>query len=189
MSIVLGLVIEGLLIASRLGAFATDSAMAELVNRVSWSFLVCTGLAIGDALTDEKPFWLGMAGLAGAPVAFTGARGLHKGTAELLAAPPPAEAISPLLVGAIRGVEYMVLGFALFWLSRRLRTSLFPYIGAGLLTGLAFGSVLLVLNPAITASATSMAVWVVNELIFPAGCSLVLFASKTLGNKLTKQAV
>ncbi len=104
----------------------------------------------------------------------------------MLEAKAPAENIAPLLAGSIRGLEYMCLGLAMFWLSRRVRASAPAYIGTGLLTGLVFGLVMLALNPAVTSSLTTMFVWGVNELLFPVGCALVLFASAALGDKLKK---
>lgn len=186
LSIALGLVIQGLLIAARFGAFSTDAALAELVNRVSWAVLVCMGLAIGDALTGDKPMWMGLSGLLAAPIAFTVSRALHKGAAEVLGADAPADSIDPLLAGSIRGLEYMCLALALYWLGRRLHPSVFAYIGAGMVIGLVFGSLLLALNPETMSSTSRMLVWGVNEVIFPAGCCLVIYAASALGGKLAK---
>jgi hypothetical protein len=185
MSILLGLVIEGLLVAARLGAFTLEATAAELVNRVSWSVLVCTGLAIGDALADaSRPLLAGLSGLIATPLAFAVARGLHKGTAEMMQIAQPADPISPWLAAGIRGVEYMCLGLAIFWLKKQPRPTALSYVAVGLLIGLVFGGVLMFLNPAVTGSLTSMLVWGVNELIFPVGCTLVLFASTAVGEKV-----
>jgi hypothetical protein len=50
--------------------------------------------------------------------------------------------------------------------------------------GLAFGLVLMFLNPGVTKSVTSLLVWGVNEVVFPVGCTLVLFASTVIGEKV-----
>ena len=187
LSILFGIVIEVLLIAARVGMVQAEAAVAELAGRITWSFVVCMGLAIGDALTEDKPLWLGLSGLAGAPLAFTVARGVHKGAAEFLGANSPVDAITPLLAATIRGIEYMCLGLALFWLSRKLKASIKSYIGTGLAIGLVFGTIILLVNPAITSSMTAFLSWGVNELIFPVGCSVVIFASQALSGKLIKQ--
>ena len=185
MSILLGLVMEGLLVAARLGAFSMDAATAELANRVSWAVLVCTGLAIGDTLAENsRPVLLGLSGLIGAPLAFAVARGVHKGTADIMGIAQPGDPISPLLAGGIRGLEYMTLGLAIFWLKKQPRTGVMSYIAAGAVIGLAFGLVLMFLNPAVTSSVTSLLVWGVNEVVFPVGCTLVLFASTVIGEKV-----
>lgn len=185
LSIALGLVMEAFLVAARLGAFTMDAATAELVNRVSWSVLVCTGLAIGDTLAENsRPLLLGLSGLLGAPLAFAVARGLHKGTADLMNIVQPADPISPLLAGGIRGVEYMILGLAIFWLKKQPRSTVLSYIGVGLVIGLVFGSLIMFLNPGVTKSLSSILVWVVNEVAFPVGCTLVLFASTAIGKKV-----
>ena len=186
MSILLGLVMEGLLVAARLGVFTLDATIAEMTNRVSWSVLVCTGLAIGDTLAEKsRPVLLGLSGLIGTPLAFAVARGLHKGTAEIMGIAQPADPISPLLAAGIRGVEYMCLGLLIFWLKKQPRSTVLGYVGVGLVVGLVFGGVLLMLNPAVTGSLTSMLVWGVNELAFPVGCTLVLFASAAVSEKVT----
>ena len=185
MSILLGFVMEALLVAARLGAFTMDAATAELVNRVSWSVLVCTGLAIGDTLAENsRPLLLGLSGLVGAPLAFAVARGAHKATAELMGIAQPGDPISPLLSAGIRGIEYMCLGLVIFWLKKQPRSTVMGYIASGLAIGLVFGLVLMFFNPAVTNSLSSMLVWSVNELAFPVGCTLVLFASTAVGKKI-----
>jgi len=185
MSILLGLVIEALLVASRLGAFTLEATAAELANRVSWSVIVCAGLAIGDAIAESsRPFLLGLSGLVGAPLAFAVARGAHKATADLMEIAQPADPISPLLSAGIRGVEYMCLGLVIFWLKKQPQPTVMGYMAVGLVVGLIFGSVLLMLNPAATTSVSSMLVWAVNELAFPVGCTLVLYASTAIGEKV-----
>ena len=185
MSIVLGLIIEGLLVAARLGAFTLEATAAELANRVSWAVLVCTGLAIGDAIAEgSRPLLMGLSGAIAAPLAFSVARGVHKGAAELMQIAQPADPISPLLAAGIRGAEYMCLGLLIFWLKKQPRAGALAYVAAGLGVGLVFGLLLMFLNPAVTGSLSSMLVWGVNELIFPVGCTLVLFASTAIGKKV-----
>jgi hypothetical protein len=186
LAILLGLVIESLLVLTRMGAFGSlEATAAEFLNRVSWAFLVCIGLAIGDALTEDRPLWLGLAGLAGAPIAFTVARGMHKGAAEMMNIAQPGDAIAPALAASIRGVEYMLLGLALFWLSRRKKQSIFSYAATALTIGLVFGALVMVLNPGVLGSVTKTLAWGVNELIFPVGCTLVIYATTALGKKVT----
>ena len=185
MSILLGLVIETLLVASRLGVFTLEATAAELANRVTWSVLVCMGLAIGDTLANgSRPLLAGLGGLVGAPLGFAVARGVHKGTADLMQIAQPPDPIAPLMAAGIRGIEYMCLGLAIFWLKKQPRSTALGYMATGLVIGLVFGSVLLFLNPAITRSLSSMLVWGVNELVFPMGCALVLFAATAVEDKV-----
>jgi hypothetical protein len=86
----------------------------------------------------------------------------------------------PLLVAASRGVEYACLGLLLLWLGGKLWSNAAHHLGAGLLVGLAFGGVLLMLAAAAgteALSAASLSAWVVNELLFPAGCALIIFST------------
>ena len=89
-----------------------------------------------------------------------------------------------MLAAGIRGVEYMCLGLLIFWLKKQPRSTVLGYITAGLVVGLVFGTVLLMLNPSATGSVSSMLVWAVNELAFPVGCTVVLFASTAISEKV-----
>jgi hypothetical protein len=128
---------------------------------------------------------MGLAGLISAPAGFYMARGAYNGTSELLglevAALPSA---ATLLIPTVRGLEYMCLGFAIGWVVRQAWGGLLAHLATGLITGLAFGGILLLLSPPQASTILSVVSWGVNELIFPIGCSLVLFVSDALSKKI-----
>lgn len=83
-----------------------------------------------------------------------------------------------MVLTAIKAVEYAWLGAALAWLTKRAATGK-PYALLGLATGVVFAGVIigLVLTQSPTAPAPAALVSrAVNEVLFPVGCSLVLFA-------------
>jgi hypothetical protein len=187
LAIALGFVIQLLLVAIRFDAFGdVEPYVAELANKVSWAFLVCTGLAVGGAFAGDKGVGIaaGLSGLIVAPVAFIVARGLHKGVADLLATSAPAENPFIWVMAGVRGVEYMLLGLAIHWLSGKSWARASAHLGTGLAIGLVFGLVGMLLTPSVTSSVTGVLSWVVNELIFPIGCSLALFTAKAVSDKV-----
>jgi hypothetical protein len=190
LAVALGIAIEGLIVATS-GIFGADLAArpvtADLVQKVSWSLLVCVALAIVRTASRGHEVWMGLAGLLAAPAAFAVARGLHKGMAQALglavasaAVPPPA------LLATIKGVEYALLGLAIGWIAKRSWGGLGAHAAAGAAAGFLFGAPVLLLTALAqpTLGAGALAARSVNELLFPIGCALVLYASDTLGKRL-----
>jgi hypothetical protein len=190
MAIALGIAIEGAILASAAalgGSLAARPATADLVQKVSWSLIVCVALAIARTASRANVVLLGLSGLLAAPVAFAIARGLHKGAAQALglvatAAPGP----SPVVVGILKGFEYALLGVAIAWLARRSWDGAGAHAAAGAVAAVLFGVPILVLTmqAAPDLAAPALAARAVNELLFPVGCALVLYASDTLGKRL-----
>ncbi len=174
-SILLGLLMEALLLLLRLDKLPQLQPAAESLGKVTWSLLVCLGLGIGKVLSENRSFWMGLAGLVGAPVAFTAAQAVQRTVSEFTSS-VTAAAITPALiaVGALRGVEYMCLGAILAVLSQRESRPVF-YLAAGLAVGVVFGGIVLLLTPSAAGSLAGLLGWVVNEILFPMGCAAVLF--------------
>jgi hypothetical protein len=176
-SILLGLVMEALLLLLRLDKLPELQPAAEGLGRVTWSLIVCLGLGLGKVLSEDKAFWMGLAGLVSAPVAFTAAQAVQKTVTEI-ATSVESGPLNPALLGvaALRGVEYLVLGAILAVLSqRKSRPALF--LAAGLVVGVVFGGILLALTPAALGSVAALLGWVVNEVMFPMGCAAVLYGA------------
>ena len=161
--------------------------VADLAHKVSWSFLVCVGLAFGTAAGKARSAVMGLLGLISAPVAFTAARSLHKSVAAAMGlAGTVAAGPSPLLLALLKAIEFGFLGAALGRLGRGARASLGSYVALGLLTGLVFGGTILGVTVAAGAKAdfASLLSRGINEVLFPLGCSLVLYAADAIGKRL-----
>lgn len=185
LAIALGFVMQFLLVAIRFGAFGdTDPGIAELTNKISWAFLVCTGLAIGGSIADDKGLAIGLSGLIVAPIAFILARGLHKAVADILVTTAPADNAITWVTAGLRGVEYMLLGLAIHRLASKSWAGALAYLGTGLGIGLVAGMIGLLLTPENTESVASFLSWAVNELVFPVGCSLTLYTAKAVSDKI-----
>src|SRR5436190_2237923 len=84
-----------------------------------------TGLAVGKAFAQGRPAWTGLAGLLAGSVSFYAAAALQQSLAAvILHADLPPGVLPPIVVAAIKAVEYGWLGAAVVWLERRNRGGL-----------------------------------------------------------------
>jgi hypothetical protein len=191
LSIGLGLALEILLLV--LAAF-TDTAgaspkpfIADLAQKISWSFIVCVGLAFGSTAARAREGVMGLLGLLSAPAGFAVARIVHKVAKDALGAAGTVGAgASPLLIAGLKGVEYAVFGALLAWIGKR-SMGLGAHVGTGLAIGLTFGIAIVaatVQAAAAPPAAVDLVAKGVNEVMFPVGCALVLYASGAMAKKL-----
>jgi hypothetical protein len=190
LAILLGFAMEALLLlfTAGFGIFpGLRPVAADLVRQVSWSTIVCVGLALGTAVTKARAPLMGILGLLAAPLAFTISRSLHQGAVKTLEiAGSGADAPPVLLLAVLKAVEYACLGLAIGWLGRRAWGGLSAHLATGLLVGLVFGGTIVALTyqmspePPVTAALVSRGA---NEILFPVGCSLVLFAATAIGKR------
>jgi len=161
--------------------------VADLVKNVSWSVFVCVGLAVGTAAVEARASVMCFLGLISAPLAFAISRALHKGALQALEIDASgAEDLSPLLVVAIKGLEYGCLGLGVGWVSQRRWGGALAHLAVGLLVGLVFGGseIAYATGGTFQLSTADFLSDAVYELLFPAGCAMVLFAATTLGKRV-----
>jgi hypothetical protein len=98
LAILLGLLLQLalLLVAARFGtATSSRTLLAETLRTVSWSLLVCVGVALGRVAAKGRLPLEGVTGLLAAALALTAANAIQKGVAEATnatgvpAGPPP----------------------------------------------------------------------------------------------------
>ena len=129
---------------------------------------------------------MGLPGLLSGPLAFEASRVIHKGALEALAVSGGGgDDVSPVLIAAIKGLEYGCLGIGIGWVSQRPWGGAMAHVAVGLLVGVIFGGTELVLaSGSVPApSASELFVEGVNEVLFPVGCALVLFSATALGKR------
>jgi len=153
----------------------------EQANRAKAS-----GLAVGAAAAQQREL---MMGLLAAPLAFYAARAVHKGMLQAFDLAVDNPGFNPFVVATLKGLEYGVLGAAVAILHKRWQGSALEYTVVGLAVGLIFGSLIVAIiarsapkpitHPALVGRA-------VNELLFPVGCALVLYAADVLGKRLSR---
>jgi hypothetical protein len=98
------------------------SVLVDLIGKVSWSALVCAGLALGTAASKVRAPYMGLLGLLAAPLAFHVSRTLQQGVAktlEVAAAGAPIGSYTLILLALLKAVEYGCLGAAIGWIGRR----------------------------------------------------------------------
>lgn len=183
MSIVLGLILQ--LIALAMVRYGIGAEFVrDLGQKISWSMFVCIGLAIGSAAAKTKEFWMGLAGLIAAPVAFTLAKMTHKSLGQALNLGGGAEAPAMLIFSlmALKAIEYGIFGWLLGRLSKR-GAPLQLFIRSGFMIGLIFSAAITLatalLSPTVPPATKLIGVGV-NELLFPIGCGIVTHVSELM---------
>ena len=184
MAIIAGFILQTAVLAAKLlagGAFPGAKLFVDVAGGVTWAVLVCAGVALGTAAAKARSTVMGLLGLISAPVAFTAAKGVQKGVAEVLDL--AADAVTPLvyMIGATRAVEYAVLGAGLGWLLLRDK-GLKGYIVLGLFVGVVFGGIILALTLAhANPQPAAIAGIAVNEMVFPAMCAVIIYLVSLTG--------
>ncbi len=185
MQVLLVLVAAGSGFIPELGPIA-----AALVQKITWSVIICMGLAVGTAASAVRAQLMGLLGLLAAPLAFNAARFLQQATTQLLQITEATSASpSVFLLALIKGVEYACLGVAIGWIGRRPWGGVVAHVVVGLAVGILFGGVTLALTyssapePLSTPDLISRGI---DEIIFPVGCALVLFSAEALGKRMAQ---
>lgn len=195
LSILLGLAIQiSLLVAS--AAFGRvprlNPLIVDLAQRIAWSTIVCSSISVAMVASKLPASFMGLAGVLSASVGFKIARAVQKGVgAALGAAPVVAKGPSPLVLGIIKAVEYGCLAAIIAWMVKRKNGSAAAHAAIGLTMGVVFGAIVLGYtywsNFKLFSAADAVSRGL-NEVLFPVGCSLVLFATEVWG-KQWKSAV
>jgi hypothetical protein len=185
LAILLGFSIEAVMLAAAAGfggLLRVRPLLADLADKVAWSFVVCVGLGFGTATTRSRTATMGLLGLLAAPTAFVLARALHKAaSAALGVAAIGVAGPAPLLLAGIKALQYALFGMAVGWLSRRTDAGVRAYVLTGLAAGVVFGGLVLALTArAAPLSPVSLLVRGLHEVLFPVGCALVIWASGVL---------
>lgn len=157
--------------------YGGSEAARDTLLKIPWALIVCLSLALAITVAGDRAGAVALVGLISAPIASLLARsGAELAHAYSTVAAPAADP-SPFLVAALKGVEYALLGLAVLWLRRQGGAAALRHAAAGILVGLLFGGILLILSLRVTAAPLTMATiaaWAINELLFPAGCALIL---------------
>ena len=193
LAILIGFALEAILLMLSwgFGTFKNGKPfVADLVQKVSWSVIVCVGLALGATAVKARDVMMGFMGLLAAPLAFSVARAMHKGAMEALSvATDTATGPSPFLIALVKGLEYGMLGFALSVVKKQSWGGALAHTVVGLAVGVLFGGAILFLFIQAAAGPIphpTLAARAVNEILFPVGCSLVIFSAEVLGKQLSK---
>lgn len=180
----LGLGVQALIVVARLIAGGTANPLAVVASMgqgITWSVLVCAGVAIGTVAGKARSLAMGLLGLVAGPAAWGLAKGTQKGLQALMAIPEDKIDNFFLLITSLKGVEYVILGAALGFMVGKPWARLPAFAGFGLATGAVFAAIVLTLTNDHKPTPVPVLVGMgVNEIIFPLGCSLVIYAVSRL---------
>lgn len=106
---------------------------------------------------------------------------MHKSVGQALDVAGSAGSESVAVFALLKAIEYGCLGYLLAIVSSRVSARMAGYGGTGLAVGLVFGAIALYLvypqpMPALVARG-------INEIVFPIGCSIVIYASDIFGRR------
>jgi hypothetical protein len=178
-SVLLAVAMEALQVAATLlvgGHYGTSLSVRDAILKLPWALLVCAGVWLGIVVGRGRPVIAGLAGLVIAPLASLGARAAAEMAHSLTFAANLGPSPSPLLIAGVKGVEYACLGLAIAWLRERQWAHGSHHAAAGFLAGLIFGGGILAVTAAGQPLTPVVLVgWLVNEMLFPVGCALILF--------------
>ena len=192
LAVLLGFAMEALLllVTAGFGIFpGLKPLAAALVTQVSWSTFVCVGLALGTAVSKARAPLMGLLGLLAAPLALGVSRSLHQGAVKALEIAGSASLFTPslLLLALLKAVEYGCLGAVVGWVGKRPWGGLLAHMVTGLTVGIVFGGAIVAftyLNAPEPLAAADLVSRSVNEIVFPVGCSLVLFSATAVGKRV-----
>ncbi|MFO1186418.1 MAG: hypothetical protein U1E87_02570 [Alphaproteobacteria bacterium] len=185
LAIGLGLGVQALIVVAHLLAGGTANPLAfvaSLGQGITWSVVVCAGVAIGTVISRAKSLAMGLLGLVAGPLAWGFAKGTQKGLQAMMAIPEDKIDNFFLMITGLKGLEYAVLGAGLGFMVGKAWAKLPAFAVFGLGIGILFAAIVLSLTVA-NKPATPLPALVgmgVNEIIVPLGCSLVIYAVQRL---------
>jgi hypothetical protein len=169
----LGVLMEAILVVGG----NTTASLSSLLDHGLWPFLVCMAVAIGQSVSGGWPSRAAGISLVLTPAAFLIAKLFQRGMSVLLGGTEQGALLSSelLIEAGMRAVEYAVLAGALAWLAHQAWGGALAHVGTGLATGVVFGLLIAAVLPP-----SNLLGWTVEELVFPTGCALIIYASETL---------
>lgn len=194
LGVLLGFVMQALVIAARLlggGAFPGLTVVADLVQTVTWSVLVCTGVAIGVSVGKARKALAGIIAFFLAPLSLVVAKAGQKAMLSIIGALEQPAVLSLATIGLVRAFEYGLLAWLLTRLTERDIVRPVLYIAIGAVIGLSFGAVLFWLSYTAALAAGSQMTTpqilglLVNEVGSPAGCAFLIYIGQLASYSFT----
>ena len=188
LSVILGLAVQSAILVIKLaGRPGGADLVVDLLSGVTWSVLVCTGLAIGLSVAKRRPMLTGALAFCFAPVALAAAKASQKVLTDWLGAAEKEAVLALGTLSMLRAAEYALLGWLLAQLVIREHAGLWPYLAVGCAASLAFGGAITGLTWWVASDNGSplppaaLAATVINEMVFPVGCALVIYVGQSVG--------
>lgn len=184
MAALAGLAIQFLVLASdALGGSSVPAArfLADLAQGIGGLLIICGGIALGTLLERARASAMGLLGLVFGPLGWIVAKGADKVVPSLVGLQWDQVGGFFYVVAALKGAEYAILGVMLGSMLSRpgARARQYALMGfmVGLVSACVFGFLAYRYGVSLGSPRPSggLAAFLLNELLFPAGCALVIF--------------
>jgi len=177
MAILLGMLMEVIALAA--GGSSSAVFVRDTLSKVSWSAIVCFGVAAGAAAarSNLRAASMSLAGFFAAPAGFAVARIVQKVLSQT-SAMSAGSLKDVTLLALLKALEYGGFGLVTGWLSGEGFKRAPSYAAVGAITGLYFGG--LITTVLVAGGAPRVLPVALNEILFPIGCAMVLFVSGLL---------
>nr|MBK9651905.1 hypothetical protein [Bacteroidota bacterium] len=161
--------------------------IADFAGKVTWTYIVCTAIALATALTSNQ-VKTGLAALLSVPVGLYIAQIIHKQALSKFGLDTAIAGNFSFIPVAIKAIEYGALGMLFPYFIKQEKK--FPlFILTGFLAGIIFGLCQVLYKIYSTPAQIpfiKLLPLCLNELIIPIGCSCIIYASKVLTMHLKK---
>lgn len=193
LAVALGLLMQAFILGGKLMAGADFPGLGlavDLAQGVTWSFLVCAGVSIGTTIARGRAALAGIIAAAFAPIAVALAKASQKVMTGVTKATTSEPILSLTAIGIFRAIEYGILGWVLAVLVHRGEGRALPYIGTGMAVGIVVGGAFIATSHWVAASSGTVVplpatvAMAVNEVLFPIGCSIVIYLGQMIGRNL-----
>lgn len=182
MAIALGLAVQFAVLASKIlgGALPKAAQLAvDFAGGVAWATVVCAAIAAGTVTVRRTAVAMGYLGLLFAPLAWAVAKAVQRAVQWMLGMPFDTFGALAFQVGGVKTIEYTLLGYLLGRLIRTPASTLSRHALLGAIVGLCFGAAIVGLHllhaPAAGVPLVKLVSLAVNEILFPVGCSVVIY--------------
>ena len=154
----------------------------EALGGVTWSLLVCFGVAAGSALSRMSELAASAVAVVCTPLALFAAKAIQGGLNEFLSGSSSSLPAGLTLIAAVKALEYGALAFVLARLANRGVDRLRPHLIAGLAAATVFGTMIVIVaatapRPDLAASAVTTTA--IHEFLFPFGCVVAVLLTRT----------
>jgi len=158
------------------GHYMPATALRDLLLKLPFAMVLCFALWLAIVVGRTRPLVVGLVGFFVAPLASLAAHSIAIGAESYAVAAKVTHTLPPLFAAGVRGVEYASFGALIAWLHTRRWAHARHHACVGFCIGLIFGGSVLVMTAATQALTPVLLIgWLVNQLLFPVGCALVLF--------------
>ena len=191
LAVVLGFTMQLLILAVKLaggGQFPGLRLLADTTQGTTWAVLVCGGVGLGTTMVKSRANLMGILGIVFAPIALAVSKAGEKFVSTLLHNLGPGGLSIPVI--GVKALEYGLLGWMLGRMLEKNVERVRTYLIAGLLVGLIFGGSNVFFSYQAAAAkkldfgAPQLLGTTVNEIVFPIGCSLVIYLGQFLGRHM-----